>query len=112
MYGAFAYITSKDRVNGFVAACSKDGGPQNFVCLRIHDDLHETLRLALFNCAAHFRHGQAADQRAATALADFCFGQASATERRIDVQGISGNAIADSTRIIIQKVRGDNFRSR
>ncbi len=99
----------KDRVNGLVAASSKDGSSQDLVSLGIHDDLHKPLRLALLNGTAHLRHRPPANQRAAVAFADFRLRQACTAERRVDKQSISGNAIADFARVIVQKIRRDNF---
>ena len=99
----------KDRVNGLVAAGSKDGSSQDLVSLGIHDDLHKTLRLALLNGTTDLRHRPPANQRAAAAFADFCLRQACAAQRRINIQSICGNAIADFARVVVQKIRGDDF---
>jgi len=99
----------KDRVNGLVAAGSKDGSSQDLVSLGIHDDLHKTLCLALLNGAANLCHRPPPNQRAATAFANFFLRQACTAERRINVQSIGGNAIADFARVIVQKIRPDNF---
>jgi hypothetical protein len=96
-------------VNGLVATSSKDGSSQDLVSFSIHDDLHKTLRLALLNGTANLRHRPPANQRVAAALPDFSLRQARTAERRINVQSISGNAIADFARVIVQKIRADNF---
>jgi hypothetical protein len=99
----------KDRVNGLVTAGSKDGGSQDLVGLGIHHDLHKPLRLALLNGATNLRHRPPPNQRAATAFANFFLSQACTAERRINVQSIGGNAVADFARVIIQKIRADDF---
>jgi hypothetical protein len=96
-------------VNGLVAASSKDGSAQDLVSLGIHDDLHKTLRLALLNGTADLRHRPPANQRGAAAFADFCLRQARTAERGVNVQSISGNAIADFARVTVQKIRPDDF---
>jgi hypothetical protein len=45
----------------------------------------------------------------AAAFANFFLSQASTAEGRINVQSIGGNAIADFTRVIIQKIRANDF---
>jgi hypothetical protein len=99
----------EDRLNSLVAAGSKDGGSQDLVGLSIHHDLHKPLRLALLDGAANLRHLPPPNQRAAAALANFFLGQACTGERRIDVNSIGGNAVADFARVIIRKIRADYF---
>jgi hypothetical protein len=100
----------KDRVNGLVAARSEDSGSQDFVSLGVHDNLHKPLRLAFLNGSPNLRHRAPPNQRAATAFANFLLSQACPAERRINVDSVSGNAIADFARVTIQKIRADDFR--
>ena len=83
--------------------------PRIPVSLSIHDDLHKPLRLALFDGATNLRHRPPPNQRGAAAFADFFLRQTRTAERRINVQSISGNAITDLARVIIQKIRADDF---
>ncbi len=96
-------------MNGLVAASFKDSSSQNFVSLGIHDDLHKPLRLVLLNGATDLRHRPPANQRVAAAFADFRLRQARMAKRGINLPSISGNAIAVFARVIVQKIRPDNF---
>jgi hypothetical protein len=55
------------------------------------------------------RHRPPPNQRVATAFPDFFLSQARTAERRIYVHSIGGNAIADFARVIVQKIRADDF---
>ena len=54
-------------------------------------------------------HGALADQRSPAGLADFGLGHAGAAERRVDVQRVGGDAIADPARVVIEQVGGDDL---
>ena len=54
-------------------------------------------------------HGPFADQRPPPDFADFGFGQAGASERRIDVQSVGENAVADAARVVVQQIRRHDF---
>src|SRR3712207_5248959 len=64
----------EDAVDGLVAACAEDGGPENPARLRVHDDLHQPPRLALLNGAADARHRAAADEQRAARGARLALG--------------------------------------
>jgi len=96
-------------MNRLIAAGSEQRRSQNFLRPRIHQNLHEPLRFALFYGSRNFGHGTLADERAAAALAHLRLRHSGASKRRVDIQPISKDAIAHPAWIIIQKVRGDNF---
>ena len=39
-----------------------------------------------------------------------CFAHSHVSQRRVDVKGVGRNAIADSTVIVVQQIRGDDFK--
>jgi hypothetical protein len=100
----------KDRVNGLVAARARDCSSQDLASWGIHDDFHKPLRLALLNDATNLRHRPPANPRGATAFANFFFlSEARTAERWIHVQSTGCNAVADFARVIVQKIRADDF---
>ena len=54
-------------------------------------------------------HGAGADEGGLAGFADFGFGEADAAERRIGVEGVDGNAVADAARIVVEEVGGDDL---
>ena len=99
----------ENAVDGFVAAGAENGGAQDLTGLGIHDGLHQPLRLALFDGAAHFAHRAATDEDRVPGGACLCFGQADATERRVDVESIGADAIAQPAVAAVEQVGRDDL---
>ena len=38
------------------------------------------------------------------------FGQADAAERRVDVEGVAGDAVADPAAVVVEEIGGDDFK--
>src|SRR5580698_7570942 len=96
-------------MDGFVAADAQNRRSEYLLGRCIHNYLHETLGFAFFHGASNFSHGPLTEERAATALPHFRLGHPGASQRRVDAQPVSKNAIAHPPWIIIQKIRRDNF---
>ena len=86
----------QDAVDRLVTTGAEDRGAENLVCLRINHDLHKALRLILFDSAVHAAHGTPADQEWATARVRLTLRHSDAAERRIDVDGVAGDAVAQA----------------
>ena len=76
---------------------------------RVDDDLHEALRLAFLDRAADAGHRAAADADARPVARACGLGHADPAERRIDVERVSRNAVADLARGAVEQVRGDDL---
>src|SRR5579885_674966 len=92
-----------------IAADAQDGCPQDFTCVGVHQNFHESFRLALFDGPRYFLHGARSDQRSPAALAYFNLGEAATTERRIDVHCLGQNAIADAPPLTTGEIGGNNL---
>ena len=93
-----------------VAPGSENGGPENLMRLGVSDRHHEPLRFPLLDRPAHAGHRTATDKQRTPSGAGLRQGHADAAERRIDVERISGNAIAHAPPFAIEKVRRDNLK--
>ena len=82
-------------VDGLVASGPEYRRTQDYVAVRIRDDRHEAERLVLFDGAADQRHRALADQQPVAGR--LCLGlcHAHPAERRVDVERVGCDAIAD-----------------
>ena len=92
-----------------VAAHAEDGGAEDALALRVHQHLHETLRLSLLHRATDAAHRARGDQGRAPRSAHLRLGHAGAPERRVDVQGIAVDAVGHPPRLGAQQVAGHDL---
>ena len=83
--------------------------PRNCSGLGVDEDLHEALRLALLEGAADILHGHLGHRAPADRIAHLRLGQPDAAERRIGVQVVGDDAVADPARIVVEQVGGDDL---
>ncbi len=96
-------------MNGFIGLCSKNGCAEDLLRLLIDEDLDKALRFAPFDCAGYTGHGSGADQRGPAGFSHLVFRHADLRQRRIDVESVGGDAIADFSGVAIEKVRRDEI---
>ena len=99
----------EQRVHDLVALDAQQRRAEDAVALRIHQHLHEALRLAAFAGAAHARHRQHADQHRPARGARLGLGDADARQRRIGEQRVGRDALADAARAAVEQVGGDDL---
>src|SRR6516162_7148632 len=87
----------------------QDRGPENALVIRIDQDLHEALRLALFDRTAHSRHWPFCDKGRLVAFADLLFGHACSPQWRVDVERIGLNAVGRAALLVVEQVGRDDF---
>lgn len=92
-----------------VAACAKERGSQDFLCVGIDQYFHEALRLAFPERAGYILHGDSTDTCAATASSDLRLSHAGSAQRRIGVERIGGNTLAHSSMLTIDQIGGDDL---
>ncbi len=107
--GRFRVHRIQNAVDGLVAAGSQNRRAQNFAAVRIHQDLHEAERLALFHGAPHSRHGSRSHQCALAGFPHFRLRHARSSQRRIDVEPVGGDPVADAPRVVVQQIGGYDF---
>lgn len=91
-------------MNGFVTAHAKDRRSQDLVGVRVDDHLHEALRLTLFHCPTDPGHRPLADQQLAAGRLGLSNTHPGPPQRRIDVEGVGGDAIADPAWVVIEQI--------
>ncbi len=62
-----------------------------------------------FHGAADFGHGAGADEGWLAGFADLGLGHADLAEGRVDVERVGVDAVADTARIVIEQVGGDDL---
>jgi hypothetical protein len=70
----------------------------------IDEDFHETVGLALFEGAGDILHGDLAHERTAAAPPNLGLGHAGPAERRVGIERIGGDAIADPSAFAVEQV--------
>src|SRR5947207_216773 len=100
----------ENAVDDLVTFHAQDGSSQDAFRLCVHQDLHEALRLAFLHGASHPTHGTGGHERGTAALAHLGFRHADPAQRRIDVDVVGGDAVADAASVPIQQVGGDNLK--
>src|SRR5947207_14490416 len=84
-----------DAVDRLVTASPENRGAEDLPRFGIDDDLHQALRLAFLDRAPDAAHRPLRAKQCAAAGARLAVGHADTAERRIDVQGVANNAVAD-----------------
>src|SRR5205085_7595719 len=92
-----------------VTASPEDRGAEDLPRLGIDDDLHEALCLAFLDRAPDAAHRPLRAEQGAAAGARLAVGHADTAERRIDVQGVANNAVADLARLAVEQIGGDDL---
>ena len=99
----------ENAVDGLVAAGAEEGCAENLLRFCVDENLDEAEGLALLDGAADAGHGAHADERRLLCRAHFGFGHPDVGERRVDVEGVCENAVADATRSPMEEIVGDDF---
>src|SRR5262249_4655153 len=94
----------ENAVNDLVTFEAEEGGAQYLFAISIHQDFHEPLGLAFLICAADIFHSQYGNERGLASLADFLFRHPPTTKWGIGVERVSGDAVAHTPLIVVEKV--------
>ena len=78
--------------------------------LGVSDRHHESLSFPLFDCPGYAGHRAPSDKEGTSRGARLCLCHPDAAQRRIDVEGVTRNAIADAPPLAVQQVRSHNLK--
>src|SRR5216684_7322271 len=92
-----------------VATNSQNCSAQDCVCICIYNDLHETLRLALFDRTTDVLHKPLTNANFSSRSSSFAFGTPNASQRRVDIQRIRSDPVGNASRLIVEHIRCDYF---
>ena len=96
-------------MNHLVGFNAQQAGPQNFLGVRIYQHLHEALGFTAFARTPHLRHHHFSDHHLFARSASFMRSHAHACQRRVGVQRVGGDAVAEPTCFMVKQIRGDDF---
>jgi hypothetical protein len=96
-------------VDDLVSPHTQDRCAEELLALGIHQYFHEALRLTLLEGAADISHCHLGDQHSFACLAYLGFSHADAAQWRIGVEVVGGDAIADATRVVVEKIGRDDL---
>ena len=99
----------QNAMDHLVAADAENGCSQQSLVVGMDQNFHKPLGLALFHCPADLGHRPLGDECRLFAFPNLPFRHPRASQRGIDVECIGGHAVGDTTLIIVEKVRGDDF---
>src|ERR1700751_5671851 len=94
-------------VDRLIPADAQNRGSEYRLGLGIHQDLHEALGLALFDGAPNPRHRPHPDADLVTGSASVALVEPRAAERRVGIKRIGRHPVAHSSRLMVEKIRGD-----
>ena len=99
----------QNAVDDLVTPGPENGGTQDFLIVGIDQHLHVALGLALFDGAADAGHRASADQRRLPAASYLILRQTGSAERRINVERVSDDTVAEPAGVVAEQIRGDNL---
>ncbi len=91
-------------VNNFVAADAEDRCAEDLLTLSIDHDLHEPLGFTPLARPADAGHLHLAYQRPSPRFSHLAVRQSDATQRRVDVEPVGGDAVADPSGIVVKHI--------
>src|SRR3546814_10243594 len=93
-----------DDVDGVFAVVSEVQGAKDGLRSGIYDDLHDALRLVLLHRAPDPPHRPLADQVRVPALARPGFADTDTAQRRVDVERVAADALAELAILAVEQV--------
>ena len=96
-------------MDNLVASGPENGGSEDLLVLGVDQQLHEALGFALFDRPGDPRHRACADQRAFPAAAHLLLGQTGPAERRVGIERIGRDAVAEPARIVVEQIGRDDL---
>ena len=96
-------------MDNFISTNTKYSRTQDLVIGGVYQDFHKSIGLAAFTRAAHPLHRHFTDQDILARIPGLLLRHADSSQRRIDKQSITQNAIRHPARIVVEQVRSDDF---
>src|SRR6266581_7720993 len=99
----------EDRMNYLIALDPQERRSKDLLRFGVHQNFHESVRLAFFPRTADLRHRTLSNQSFPSGLSHFRLSHSCSAQRRINVKGVSRDPVAHAALVAVQKISGYNF---
>src|SRR5207247_4996229 len=99
----------EDRMNYLIALDPQKRRAKDLFRFSVHQNFHESVRLAFLPRTADLRHRTLSYQSFPSCLPRFRLSHSCSAQWRINVKGVSRDPVADAALVAVQKISGYNF---